>query len=228
MNKVLMITALVVCTAPFAGAKSIAGDWQGTLSTPNGDLRLVLHITEGGDGSLTATLDSVDQNANGIPVTTVMFKDSKLTLEVEAVHGTYEGTVNSDGTEIKGTWTQGQPLPLDFKRGAAPAKAEHKPAKPSDIDGTWSGTLAVGGTKLRAVFHITNTADGLTATMDSPDQGGYGLPATSVTRTGSSLKVELKGIGGAFEGKISGDLATIEGTWTQGGGSVPLVLKRGK
>ena len=228
MRKVLMITALVVCTAPFAGAKSIAGDWQGTLRTPNGDLRLVLHITESGDGSLKATLDSVNQNANGIPVATVTFKDSKLSLDVQAVHGTYEGTVNSDATEITGTWTQGQPLPLDFKRGAAPAKAEHKPAKPSDIDGAWAGTLDAGGTKLRAVFHITNTADGLTATMDSPDQGAYGLPVTSVNRSGSSLKLELKPIGGAFEGKISGDLATIEGTWTQGGGSFPLTLMRQK
>ena len=228
MSKGLMITALVVCTAPFAGAKSIAGDWQGTLTTPNGDLRLVLHITEGGDGSLTATLDSIDQNANGIPVTTATLKDSKLSLDVEAVHGTYEGTVNSDATEITGTWTQGQPLPLDFKRGLAPAKAAHKPAKPSDIDGAWAGTLDAGGTKLRVVFHITNTADGLTATMDSPDQGAFGIPVTSVSRSGSSFKLELKKIGGAFDGKISGDLATIEGTWTQGGGSLPLTLKREK
>jgi len=228
MSKVLMIMALVVCTAPLAGAKSIAGDWHGTLSTGNGDLLLVLHITESGDGSLSATLDSVNQHANGIPVTTVTFKDSKLSLDVEAVHGTYEGTVNADATAITGTWTQGQPLPLDFKRGAAPAKAEHKPAKPSDIDGTWAGTLDAGGTKLRAVFHITNTADGLTATMDSPDQGAFGIPVTSVTRSGSSLKLELKQIGGAFEGKINGDLATIDGTWTQGGGSLPLTLKREK
>jgi hypothetical protein len=77
------------------------------------------------------------------------------------------------------------------------------------------------------VFHITNTEDGLTATMDSPDQNVNGIPVTAVTRTGSSLKLELKGIGGAFEGKISSDLATIEGTWTQGGGTLPLVLKRG-
>ena len=228
MGKVLIITALIVCTAPVAGAKSVAGDWQGTLSTPNGELRLVLHITESGDGSLKATLDSVDQNVNGIPVATATFKDSKLSLDVEAVHGTYEGTLNSDATAITGTWTQGQSLPLEFKRAVVGARAEHKPAKPSDIDGAWAGTLDVGGTKLHTVFHITNTADGLTATMDSPDQGAYGLPATSVTRTGSSLKVELKGIGGAFEGKISGDLASIEGTWTQGSGSLPLSLKREK
>jgi len=147
---------------------------------------------------------------------------------VEAVHGTYEGTVNAETTEITGTWTQGQSLPLEFKRGAFPAQAVHKPAKPSDIDGAWAGTLDVGGTKLRAVFHITNTVDGLSATMDSPDQGAYGLPATSVTRTGSSLKVEMKQAGGVFAGKISSDLASIDGTWTQRGGSLPLTLKREK
>ena len=228
MSKVLMVTALVVCTAPFAGAKSIAGDWRGTLKAGEAELRLVLHITEVSDGSLKATLDSIDQNANGIPVTTITLKDSKLSLDVETVHGTYEGTVNAEATEITGTWTQVQSLPLEFKRGAFPPKAEHKPAKPSDIDGAWAGTLDTGSGKLRVVFHITNTADGLTATIDSPDQGASGIPASSVTRSGSTLKVESKPIGGVFEGKISSDLASIDGTWTQGGSSFPLTLKREK
>jgi hypothetical protein len=220
MNKAVMIAALIMSTAPIARAKSIVGDWQGTLKPPGAELRLVLHITESGDGSLKATLDSIDQGANGIPVTSITLKDSKLNLTVESVHGTYEGTVNADVTEITGTWSQGQPLPLDFKR-----TTEHKPAKPSDIDGTWMGTLDTGAMKLRLVFHITNTEDGLIATMDSPDQNVKGFPVTAVTRTGSSLKLELKGIGGVFEGKISSDLATIEGTWTQGGSTLPLVLK---
>jgi len=227
MKELFIIGTLIISTAPIAHAKGIVGDWQGTLKTGGAELRLVLHITEGGDGSLKATLDSVDQAANGIPVTSITLKDSKLNLTVEAVHGTYEGTVNADVTEITGTWSQGQPLPLDFKRTTTPIKTEHKPAKPSDIDGTWMGTLDTGAMKLRVVFHITNTEDGLVATMDSPDQNAKGIPVTTVMRTGSSLKLELKQIGGAFEGKISNDLATIEGTWTQGGGTLPLVLKRG-
>ena len=228
MSKVLIIAALLVCTAPAAFAKSIGGDWRGTLKVGSAELRLVLHITEGSDGSLKATLDSVDQGANGIPVSTISLKDSKLSLEVEAVKGTYEGTVNGDATEITGTWTQVQPLPLDFKRGTFPPKPEHKPAKPSDIDGAWSGTLDTPNGSLRVVFHITNTADGLTATMDSPDQGASGIPASSVTRNGSTLKIESKPIGGVFEGKISSDLASIDGTWSQGGGELPLTLKRQK
>jgi hypothetical protein len=78
------------------------------------------------------------------------------------------------------------------------------------------------------VFHILNTADGLTATRDSPDQGVNGVPATAVTRNGSSLKIEMKQKGAAYEGKISSDLSTIEGTYTWPAGSLPVAVKRVK
>jgi pimeloyl-ACP methyl ester carboxylesterase len=90
------------------------------------------------------------------------------------------------------------------------------------------GTLDAGAMKLRVVFHITNTEDGLSATMDSPDQNAMGMPVTSVTRDGASFKLEMKQIPGRFEGKIAQDLSTIDGTWTQGGNALPLLLKRVK
>src|SRR5271163_3084774 len=138
-------------------AQNVVGDWQGTLKAGGAELRLVLHIAKNDDGSLKATLDSVDQGANGIPVTAISLKDSKLSLTINAVHGGYEGKVSADASEISGTWTQGQSLPLSFKRSAAPIKTEHKPGKPSDIDGAWLGTIDTGMSKLRVVFHITNT-----------------------------------------------------------------------
>src|ERR1022692_1349670 len=114
----------------------VAGDWQGTLVTGGPQLHLALHITAAKDGSLTSTLDSIDQGANGIPVTATTLKESKLSLTVDAVHGTYEGTVNKDATEIDGTWSQDHPLPLTFKRAAAqpPTGAASPAAKPS-LDG---------------------------------------------------------------------------------------------
>jgi len=228
MKKLVMMIVLLTSAVLVANAQDVAGDWQGTLKAGGAELRLVLHITKGESGELKATLDSVDQGANGIPVSAITLKDSQLNLTVEAVRGTYEGKVNAAGTRIEGTWSQGQPLPLVFERTTSPAKTTHKPARPSDIDGTWMGTLDTGVMKLRVVFHITNTEDGLTATLDSPDQGAKGLPVTAVTRDGDSLKLEAKQIAGRFEGKIAKDLTTIEGTWTQGGGNLPLVLKRVK
>jgi hypothetical protein len=223
-----LILAILLVAATMAHAQDIAGDWQGALNTGMGELRLVLHITKGADGALKATLDSVDQGANGIPVNSISLKSSKLSLGIDALHGTYEGTVAADGKTISGTWSQGAPLALDFKRVAAPIKTEHKPAKPSDIDGAWSGTLDTGTAKLRVVFHITNTEDGLTATMDSLDQNLRGMPMTSVTRDGASLKIEAKQINASFSGKIAADLSSIDGKWSQGGGELPLVVKRTK
>ncbi len=202
-----------------------AGDWQGTLNAGGQELRLVLHITKAPDGSLKSTLDSIDQGANGIPVASTTLKDSKLNLDIAAVHGAYEGKVAADGNTISGTWTQAQALPLEFKRAAAPAKTEIKPAKPSDIDGAWLGTIDTGSMKLRVVFHIVNTADGLTANMDSLDQGMNGLPMDSVARDDGSIKIEAKKIGGVFTGKIAADLQSIDGNWSQGGASFPLLLK---
>ncbi len=226
--KHVFLLATFLLAATFTNAQDIAGDWQGTLSAGGAELRLVLHITKAPDGSLKATLDSVDQSANGIPVNSITLKDSKLNLDVTAVHGTYEGKVSPDAKTISGTWTQGQALPLEFKRASNPLKTEHKAAKPSDIDGAWLGTLDTGATKLRVAFHITNTEDGLTATMDSLDQGMHGLPMTSVARNGASLKIEAKQLLGVFEGTISSDQSSIDGKWTQAGNTLPLVLKRTK
>jgi len=226
--KHIMILATLLIGATLAHAQDIAGDWRGALNTGMGELHLVLHIRKAADGTLNATLDSVDQGANGIPVNSVTLKDSKLSLDVEAVHGTYEGRLDADAKTITGTWSQGSSLPLEFSRAAAPVKTEHKPAKPSDIDGTWTGALDTGTIKLRVVFHITNTEDGLVATLDSPDQGMKGLPASAVKRDGASLKIEASRIGGGFQGKIAADLQSIDGQWTQGGSAVPLVLKRVK
>lgn len=229
MNRRIFAAALFIFAATIANAQDITGNWQGTISANGAELRLILHITKSADGSLSATLDSIDQpGGNGIPVSSIALKDSKLNLDVEKVHGTYEGKVASGGDTISGTWTQTQSTPLEFKRTLAPFKTAHKPGKPSDIDGAWMGTLDLGAQSLRVVFHIVNTEDGLTATLDSPDQNTSGIPTTSVTRDGSSLKIQIKSIGGSFEGKIAADLSSIDGTFTQLGSAHPLALKRAK
>jgi fermentation-respiration switch protein FrsA (DUF1100 family) len=52
-----------------------------------------------------------------------------------------------------------------------------------------------------------------------------GIPTTAVTRNGDSLKIEVKSLAGLFEGKIAADFSAIDGKWTQGGGTLTLLLK---
>jgi len=224
----LMLMALALAAlAPLVRAQAqIAGDWQGTLNAGGMQLHLALHIAAAKDGRLTATFDSIDQGANGIPITAISLKDSKLAFSVDAAHISYEGTINKDGSEIDGTWTQGQPMELNFKRAAQ--QAEAKPAVPSDIDGLWLGALDLGAMKLRIVFKIVNTAAGLTASMQSPDQSPAWIPVTSVTRNGNSITIAINPLGATFQGKIAADLSSINGTFTQRGQSLPLTIKRVK
>src|SRR5437868_14749026 len=87
-----------------ANAQDAAGLWLGTLEVGPTKLRMALHITRSEKG-LTASLDSLDQGANGIPVIALQH-GRNLKLEIKVVNGTYEGTINEKGTEISGTWKQ--------------------------------------------------------------------------------------------------------------------------
>lgn len=209
-----------------ASQASVAGDWAGTLSAGGAELRLLLHIKAAADGTLTGTLDSIDQGANGIPIKSVALKDGKLSLDVEAVHGTYEGTVNKDANGITGTWTQGQPLELNFKRAEPQAAAAPKPAAPTDIDGTWTGKLETPAATLTINLKIANMETGLTAQIQSPDQAPNWAPANSISREGDKLTVRFNAFGATYEGKISADHNTIDGKFTQMGNELPLVLKK--
>lgn len=228
MKKLLLIAALFFSAVNVARAQDVIGDWQGTLKTGSGELRLALHISQAKEGGYQGTMDSIDQNANGIPLSAIALKKSAFSFDVPSVSGSYAGKMKADGNEIDGTWTQGAEFPLNFTRVTSAAPAKPEPAKPSDIDGDWSGTLDTGTAQLRLVFHILNTSTGLTATLDSPNQGATGIPVTTVTRRDTYLKMELKQINGLYEGKINADLTAITGTWSQGTNEFPLVLKRPK
>ncbi len=95
-----------------------------------------------------------------------------------------------------------------------------------EVVGDWLGTLDAGAVSLRLVLHIVNTDAGLTATLDSPDQGAKGIPVTKIVRTGEALRCEVGAVGGVLEGTLDKGLQTISGTWAQGGNKLPLVLKR--
>lgn len=93
--------------------------------------------------------------------------------------------------------------------------------------GTWQGVLkapqAPNG-ELRIVIKISTTAaDKLAAQFYSIDQSGQGITASTVTASGSNLKMAVTSLNGTYDGKLGPDGKTITGTWTQGM-PMPLTL----
>ncbi len=106
-------------------------------------------------------------------------------------------------------------------------KGAPSPEDSEGVQGIWEGALKVKTMELRLVFHISAKPDGtLAATMDSPDQGVTGIPVDTVTLEKGVLRLESKLIQGVFEGSVKPDGSSAEGTWTQPGVSLPLLLKR--
>ena len=106
---------------------------------------------------------------------------------------------------------------------AAPQAA---PASPRDLADTWQGTLHAGQ-DLRTIVKITKDDKGAyKGTFYSIDQGSQGFALDTVTLDGSDVKMTLKIFNLTYTGKLSADGKTIDGTSSQGGGSLPLVLTR--
>lgn len=105
------------------------------------------------------------------------------------------------------------------------------PLLAQNVTGTWQGTLKVNGPNgsqdLRTVLKISRAADeSLKATLYSIDQGAIPVNATTVTLKGTGLKIAIAQMNGTYEGTLSSDGNSINGTWTQGGPAIPLNLVR--
>lgn len=94
------------------------------------------------------------------------------------------------------------------------------------LAGAWLGTLSGRGAEFRVVFHLEPGADGLTGTMDSPDQGATGIPISKVLVDGDTVRIGVQAIGGRFAGVVEPGADAIDGQWAQGPARVPLMLRR--
>jgi pimeloyl-ACP methyl ester carboxylesterase len=99
---------------------------------------------------------------------------------------------------------------------AAPAFAE-------EAAGDWGGLL-MG--QLHIIVHVKKDDKGqYSASLESPDQGAFVLPADAVTATPDHLAFAITKINGSYDGVWDDKKQAWVGTWTQGQ-AMPLELKR--
>ena len=96
----------------------------------------------------------------------------------------------------------------------------------TDLLGSWTGKLNVGAMSLTLVLHLEQQDDGnVKVTMDSPDQGAKGIAATKEYLSGDSMAIKVAMIGMTYRAKLKD--GKLDGTFSQNGMSLPLVMTRG-
>lgn len=127
MFRTLLIIAMLLSTAILL-AQGITGDWNGALDVQGRQLRIIVHIAVK-DGQLSATLNSPDQGANGLPISSITFEENVLKFELANIGASYTGTFANNG--FSGNWSQGGgSVPLNFKREAIEKKVAKRPQEP--------------------------------------------------------------------------------------------------
>jgi len=117
-----------------------------------------------------------------------------------------------------------------FSTAWAQTPAVHKPqpqrSSPT-LEGHWSGSLQAGEAVLHLVLHVSKAPDGsFKATIDSLDQGVYGIEVTALAQKDSTLHFKVSSVDAYYQGRLVADHGSIEGDWTQGSASLPLVFHR--
>jgi hypothetical protein len=198
--------------AGLCAQSGVEGAWQGTLDVGAVRLRLGLHVSKDAEGQLSSKLDSIDQSAMGIPVKVTTFTDNALHLELPNVHATYDGKLSADGSQISGTFVQGAPLPLVFKRveKVETLNRPQNPKPPYPYDAQDVAYETSGGIKLAGTLTIPRGAGpfpaALMITGSGPQDRDEALMghkpflviADYLTRRGIAvLRLDDRGVGGS-------------------------------
>jgi hypothetical protein len=116
----LCLASSVILPASTQEKASLVGSWLGELKIQSQSLRIVVNIT-GEEGKLKATMDSPDQGAKGLPVSSIAIDGNSVTIESKPIGAIYMGKLSPDGKRMTGTWNQrGIALPLDLVWQKAP------------------------------------------------------------------------------------------------------------
>src|SRR6267154_2079729 len=97
-----LVGTCIVAALPFGAqaqtAPPISGEYTGTL----GPLHLRLHLKTDASGTLSGTMDSPDQGANGLACEDFKLESKALSFSVPIVHGTWKGTISADAKTLTG------------------------------------------------------------------------------------------------------------------------------
>ena len=222
----LLYPSAATSAAQMAGVPQ--GTYSGTLQAGEAKLHLLLHLSKEPNGSLRATLDSLEQGVFAIEASSVSFANFNLKLDLTSVGARFEGKVSPDHELIHGDWSQGNvSIPLIFRRETGAVAR-----KPGDalfpVEGLWQGAVETHGMRLRFQLHISHDTEGeLIAALDSLDQGVTGLPANKVTLQDQAFHFEIPSLAGVYEGTLNPTKNAIAGKWSQtSADNLPLDFRR--
>jgi pimeloyl-ACP methyl ester carboxylesterase len=124
-----VLSVLFIIAASNSFSQRVIGDWNGKLKAGTVELRVVFHVSKSGE-AYSGTMDSPDQGAKGIVLSSVKYQNDTLFMELRNAQIKYTGFFSTDSA-ISGVFSQGgQSFPLDLTRQTGTPQAIRRPQEP--------------------------------------------------------------------------------------------------
>ena len=207
-----------------------AGHWQGKIQLPDREIPVAVDLTKNPKGEWIGSISVPGTPLNDVPLVNVAIAGTAVKFAADlGERAQFNGDVSADGASISGKASNSNgEAPFQMQRsGEANVKVPSaSSALPKEFEGSWEGTINAGGQTLRVRLKLAPGADGSAAgTLTSLDQGNAEFPVTTVTIQGKQLKLDVRNVGGSYDGTLGAN-GEIAGNWSQGGGTIPLAFKR--
>jgi uncharacterized protein len=224
--KRISLIFLTTLFATVAWGQDITGQWNGVLKVQGIQLRIVFHI-EKTDAGYSSKMDSPDQNATGIPVTSTTFADSHLTLKVDNAMIVYDADLK-EGVFVGKFKQGGASFEMDLTREVIEKKEVTRPQDPvkpypyvseeltfqnQSADVTLAGTLTLPAKEGKfPVAVLISGSGGQNRDEELLGHKPFLIISDYLTRNGIAvLRYDDRGIAGStgnFSTATSADLAT--------------------
>jgi hypothetical protein len=203
----------------------IVGDWQANLVISKEQVvPLIIHL-ELDDDEIIGYLDSPNMGKFDQPLSLIEVEDDKLIFEIDSWGVHFEGEFSQQELSIIGTFIEGsfvQALTFNFIEQSTSNQID-------DVVGDWHGAVISGEAKpLNFILHVVNEKGVLTATADSPDQGGFGMNIDTVALNQGVLTFDVNKADVNYTGTLTKDKQTLYGVFTQQGDQMGLTMTKQK
>lgn len=127
MKNTFLLLCFLLSSTLFS--QDITGKWYGKISVMGTELHFSFDFALA-NSTYSGTMDIPQQNAKGIPLSSVTFEDKTLVFKFEQAKFSYSGKLN-DSNEFEGIFSQnGQNLPLKLSRTQTEVKKVKRPQEP--------------------------------------------------------------------------------------------------
>jgi len=231
-SMLLTLVFVFISTVICHGQVSHSGRWEGSVTIPERELKLVVDLAEDKDGAWIGSIIIPGLNIKGAPLTDIALKDSELSFAIKSALGPtkFNGHFSGNGA-FKGDFVQaGNTAPFTLEK-TGPPQVE-LPVRSTSIakefEGEWKGEYELFGYPRHVTIKLANRADAASAEFVVVGKKTNNLPVDLVTQEGSFVRIDSHEIGISYEGRFRKESGEINGTFIQGGLELPLVLRRTK